>query len=456
MYTAQYGGFTSIVADYRYEIPAATNATGGDQHLLPGPLRLRLRRRVPLDRQRGDLDRLPQHAFDAAPVDGGYLPSVDVTNLQLVLGDINPATGHATQATGDPEILLASTFGRGDFAIRPGPRHRRAHLGPCRSHGLPGPLRQRLGRLQYGRPASPTSIDPYIDGVSEVSNFGDTVTINIYDESPNSPNYDPKFLHPLGTAATNQLGQFVIQLGAASDPWFNSISSTAFNDKILGFRATDSSMRQRQHDAVQAYTLDLITPTTPDAPVLEATYDTGRFNNDDLTNLSVAGPADGPGGALSIVTPTFDVTTSLPRANPLTPNPITLTIELLRATSPNGPFFLIDSTQTGVINAGATAETYMLTDADLAAMAAAGPRPDRLLRGPPGRRGRQRQPAGLRRPHRHRQHDRAGRPHRPDARPVHQLRRVDLLAVPDLLHQPALRRDRRPPQRPGPALPVGR
>ena len=59
----------------------------------------------------------PAISQDGAPVDGGYLPRVQVTHLDLVLGDVNPQTGLTLQAT-SPDLLLATTYGRGQFAIR--------------------------------------------------------------------------------------------------------------------------------------------------------------------------------------------------------------------------------------------------------------------------------------------------------------------------------------------------
>jgi hypothetical protein len=50
---------------------------------------------------------------------GGYLPNVMVTNLSLSLGNINPATGLPDQSTGS-NLLLATTYGRGSFAINLG------------------------------------------------------------------------------------------------------------------------------------------------------------------------------------------------------------------------------------------------------------------------------------------------------------------------------------------------
>jgi subtilisin-like proprotein convertase family protein len=51
--------------------------------------------------------------------DGGYLPNAHVTDLDLVLGNIDPANGLPRQSeSGGLNLLLATTYGRGQFAIR--------------------------------------------------------------------------------------------------------------------------------------------------------------------------------------------------------------------------------------------------------------------------------------------------------------------------------------------------
>jgi hypothetical protein len=65
----------------------------------------------------------PSIAQNGAPVDGGYLPNANVTHLDLSVGNINPATGQPDPTTSE-DILLATTYGRGEFMIRlqaPGP-----------------------------------------------------------------------------------------------------------------------------------------------------------------------------------------------------------------------------------------------------------------------------------------------------------------------------------------------
>jgi subtilisin-like proprotein convertase family protein len=59
----------------------------------------------------------PDVADDGASQDGGYIPDAHITELSLVLGNVNPSTGFSDPSTGF-NLLLATTYGRGDFAIR--------------------------------------------------------------------------------------------------------------------------------------------------------------------------------------------------------------------------------------------------------------------------------------------------------------------------------------------------
>jgi subtilisin-like proprotein convertase family protein len=341
---AQLGGFRAIVADYRYAVPdpVLPNVTypvlyvsgyGGVFRSLDNGQTWTL---------------FPDTAFDSAPVDGGYLPNVDVTSLTLDLGAVNPATGHATQTVGDPEILLASTLGRGDFAITLAP-----DVFP--STIALDPTQPVTGGSDSGVSNSDritNVLEPFIDGISEISNFGNLVTITIKDAAGQI----------LGTGTTDAFGHFEhedpvthqflpgIQLieNAGNAPFFTN--STALNDKVIFIQASDTSGAMG-NVATFSYTLDTITPNTPGEPalgVLSVTsggqtitfpYDTGRSSTDNNTNLSI--PAQpGPGGALTIVTPAFVIPTPIPTANPLTPFPIGLTLELFRSTSntfPTGP-----------------------------------------------------------------------------------------------------------------------
>ena len=52
--------------------------------------------------------------------DGGYLPAVEVTQLTLSQGNIDPVTGQPLQQTGGLNLLTAATYGRGTWVIRLG------------------------------------------------------------------------------------------------------------------------------------------------------------------------------------------------------------------------------------------------------------------------------------------------------------------------------------------------
>jgi subtilisin-like proprotein convertase family protein len=357
--TAQYGGFSSIVADYRYTIPDPTGATDASGNVLRYPV-------LYVSGYGGvfrSLDNgaswtvFPNTAFDAAPVDGGYLPSVDVTNLEINLGDVNPTTGHATQSPGDPEVLLATTGGRGVFAIGLAPDVFPSYtkLDPSTDSGAANNL-----------PDVTNDPTPIIDGVSEISNFGNTVTITLTDAS----NGDV-----LGVGTTDALGNFSIQIvNNGTDPSFFK-SSTKVDDKVVGIQATDSA-GAKGNISTFAYTLDTIKPATPSKPILDPApvvvggvnyyYDSGRSNTDNNTNLSIPSQP-GPNGSLTIVAPVFNVATTIPPLNVLTPNPIGLTVELIRSTSPTfpvGPNTVIVATAPGGVSS-----PNMLTDSSLATLA---------------------------------------------------------------------------------------
>ena len=56
----------------------------------------------------------------ATPVPDGNLPSATVSDLDMVLGNVDPTTGHPTVSTG-PNLLLATTYGSGSYGIRLAP-----------------------------------------------------------------------------------------------------------------------------------------------------------------------------------------------------------------------------------------------------------------------------------------------------------------------------------------------
>jgi hypothetical protein len=118
---------TSLAVDWRWKIPDDLNNPAGPVHpalyvagnsgvfralnfnpLNPGGITWEI---FPNNRP------TTQFGGDGAPVNGGYLPVVYVTDLDLSIGNLDPTTGLPNQPAG-PNMLVATTFGRGVFAIR--------------------------------------------------------------------------------------------------------------------------------------------------------------------------------------------------------------------------------------------------------------------------------------------------------------------------------------------------
>src|SRR5205823_6191248 len=110
---------TSIQADWRYVIPNnPANPSAGTHPLLYVSGDAGVYRSLDAGTTWATF---PDQAFDNAPADGGYLPNVQVNDLTTSGGKIDPTTGRAVALPGDPNNLIASTFGRGQFTIRLAP-----------------------------------------------------------------------------------------------------------------------------------------------------------------------------------------------------------------------------------------------------------------------------------------------------------------------------------------------
>jgi len=137
---------------------------------------------------------------------------------------------------GDPNILLATTFGRGQFAIR---------LAPVIFPGtvqldtkLPAPAGSISGKDSQNNPIVKIT-QPVLDGLSEQSAFGSVVRITIVDMAdPSNPRiiggYNPS--DPSTQTAANQTnasGNFSVQLNQGAFP--------TQGIKTIGIYATDLS-----------------------------------------------------------------------------------------------------------------------------------------------------------------------------------------------------------------------
>jgi subtilisin-like proprotein convertase family protein len=168
----------------------------------------------------------PNTAQDGARQDGGMLPNAHVTDLDLALGNVNATTGRPIIAT--PDVLLATTYGRGSFAIRLAPVIIPASLqsDPI----LPAPFGSTSGKV----------LQPVIDGLTEQSAFTNLVKIEMFERlpdgtlvnvgvDPNNPNQPFTF--------TDLVGRFKIQI----KPGYLQADGTSDGRHTLVLRGTDAA-----------------------------------------------------------------------------------------------------------------------------------------------------------------------------------------------------------------------
>jgi subtilisin-like proprotein convertase family protein len=153
---------TALVADWRDKIPDNPNNPTGPTHpaIYVGGLNGVFRSTSLGVSAPGNpgWTIFPDVAHDGALVNGGNLPNVPVTDLDLAPGSVIGSTGVIDQATG-PNLLLVTTFGRGQFAIR---LNNNDPFNP-----YPGP------RIVDQTPAFPVAGNP---GLSQVTvTFADTI-----------------------------------------------------------------------------------------------------------------------------------------------------------------------------------------------------------------------------------------------------------------------------------------
>lgn len=114
-------GLRTIVADWRYAIPV----TPGDPQSATFPvLFVGGEGGVFRSKDQGQSwTFFPDVNSDDAPIDGGWLPNTTVTDLDLSVGDLDPVTGlplRTPDRFAGLNMLVATTYGRGTFAIRLG------------------------------------------------------------------------------------------------------------------------------------------------------------------------------------------------------------------------------------------------------------------------------------------------------------------------------------------------
>ena len=185
---------------------------------------------------------------------GGNLPVSQVTDLSLALGNVDPTTGRPNVATG-PNVLLATTYGRGSFAIR---------LAPV------------VFNDAVNKPTLTVNAQnqPIINGVSEQTAFGNKVALTIvdvtdpahpiflggYNPTDGAPSSSPSF--NLAANNTDAFGRFSIQGTYPTPPANNPYLFQGIRN--LQIFATDASGTKGNIVAFQITN----NPPAPVAPVL--------------------------------------------------------------------------------------------------------------------------------------------------------------------------------------------
>jgi subtilisin-like proprotein convertase family protein len=277
---------TSIKADWRYAIPDDLNDPTGPTHPV---LYVSGDAGVYRSFDNGASWTLFPAAVDGALVDGGFLPNVHVSDLDLSLGRIDPTNGRPVVDANSPNVLLASTFGRGSFAIRLAPQ----------IFGDP-----RLLRFADGSDSGASGSDritnvvrPTIEGLSAQTAFGSVITVNLIDLT------DPANPVVIGTGTTDENGRFSIQVIAGH---FKADGSTD-GIKTIGVQATDQA-GSRGNMALFVFVLDTRAPLAPGTPILLT--DSG-VPDDNITNVT------SPNFQVGSIEPTSTVVTLLRNGQPV-------------------------------------------------------------------------------------------------------------------------------------------
>ncbi len=246
-----------------------------------------------------------------SPTPGGGLPNVRVTDLDLSLGNVDPTTGRPDTA-GGANVLVATTYGRGQFAIRLAPMVLPNQAGVAPVLHLASDTESDTGLSQTD--GITRNRAPYVVGYSEQTAFGNDVTIRLIDQTPDSPTFG----QVVGVGKTDEFGRFLTinpdgslhagiriqKVDADGNPVYDSDGNPVPADlmtfdgkKTLGVQATNASGTQGNIAVVGDGTLTTIeldtTPPDPaQLPDLQDGSDTGPNNADEITNPNIVAAAN--------------------------------------------------------------------------------------------------------------------------------------------------------------------
>ena len=228
----------------------------------------------------------PSTTFGAV-AQGGDLPHADITDLSLSQGNIAVATGmpdlagpfnpEHPNATPDPDLLLATTFGEGAFAINLAPMLFPTTVGLDPSDGT----------------TDVTTTTPIIDGESEISGFGGATWVSIVDETPGDPTFG-KIIGGFNPAlVTSSTKSITANASNSTDAFGNfkvSVNAGVFTSdgqKTIELFTTDDAGSVSNKVSLQ-FDLEvpgLSPPSAPVTPTLQLVTSTPGFTNSPTPEL---------------------------------------------------------------------------------------------------------------------------------------------------------------------------
>lgn len=318
------GILTSMVADWRFAIPDDPGNPNGPTHPVlyvggDGGVFRSLDKGKTWTLYPNNADPGSTDYGDGALQQGGFLPNVRVTDVDLALGNVNPATGFPDPSSG-LNMLVATTWGRGEWVIRlnndkisqylvtpnPGPR-----VTALQAYS-PTPGAQIAGlEVTFSGSIDPASVD-LTDVVTLTGPSGNLTPLSIIDVTPTPPpnQANPHNIWRITFAPQGTAGNYRVVLG----PGISDFSGNLMNQNN---NATNGENPADRFDGTIAWT-----PNTP--PWLDG--DALTPGNQPIPNQQTSpntpkgpiaftiGDAETPAAQLT-VTATSNNQTLLPNAN---------------------------------------------------------------------------------------------------------------------------------------------